>query len=128
MAADQAPLHGGSLAIADTDCAAPKRGTSAVAAPILGTHHPGFRRFRATRRLHSFQSGQAPPCLARTRLVFFLVPQICATRTAARGLGWRPWPGSYELRRAAPLTRISLRSIRATTAIATSVVAHGGIS
>src|SRR5262245_14511992 len=114
MAADQAPLHGGSLTIADTHCAASKWRTGAVAAPILGTHHPRFRRFRATRRLHSFQSRQAPPCLACPRLAFFLVSPICARRTAAGGLGRRTKSGSRGLRRTAQLTRNSLRSIRAT--------------
>src|SRR4051794_1734594 len=47
-------------------------------------------------------------------VALFLISPICATRTVTAGLGRRPQSGSRRLRRAAPVTRISLRSIRAT--------------
>src|SRR5262245_34255617 len=104
MASDQAPIHGGHLALTDPDSAAPKWRTGVVAASILGTHYPRFRRFRTTCRIHSFQSGQAWSCLACPRLAFLLVSSICATRLAARRLGWRSRSPSRKLRRAALLT------------------------
>jgi hypothetical protein len=45
MAADQASLYGDRAASPNTGRAAPKRRTVAMAAPILGTYHPQFRRF-----------------------------------------------------------------------------------
>src|SRR5581483_9714310 len=68
-----------------------------MAAPVLGAHDPRRPRFRASRRLHPFQSREARPCFARARLAVFVVSPLCPRRSVAVGLGGRcsGWPVEF---------------------------------
>ena len=80
--------------------APPEWRARALAASILGAHHPRRQGLRATRRLHPLQSRQARACGESAGLAALVISSLCAARVVARRLGRRCLAKSGKLRRA----------------------------
>jgi hypothetical protein len=104
MAPHKAAIYRRRHEIGGSSRTSPKRRTCAVAASILGTHHPGRQGFRATCRLYAFQSSKARLGRSGARMAVLLVSRLCATRLVAARLGRRFQSGSNKLRRASLVT------------------------
>jgi len=59
-----------------------------LAASLLGACHSRWRWSWTSRRLHSFQSGEARICHTCRRLAAQQFPSLCRARVASCWLGW----------------------------------------